>query len=221
MPLFLAPIGILIGKLLNLAAIGGLLGGLFSGAVGGVSTLVESSQEHGGVNQQVLEEVALGAVNGAVNGAIIGAVSNIIIGGVIFPAVGAALRALAPAVRTAVAAADDLIFGAGKQVVRGAATVADDLVGAGTKALYVVDDAATGASKIGITGNIGRRLPELQRQVGRNLKLFGSRLFPTASAARAAESAMHARFALQRVSSLPGNEWFRLSAMDKAFVLGQ
>ena len=201
----LAPIVGLVGRFAGQAATGAIV----SGAVGGFTTLLESSQEHGGINQQVLKEVARGALNGAVAGArdsaIFGANASV---------ANATVRAMAPVAN----AASGAVSSVANAVGRAAVPVAN---AAGSTFLYVIVDAATGASKIGITKDINRRLAELQRQLGRKLILTGIKLFPTACAARAAERALHARFASRRVSSLPGNEWFRLNVLDKIFVLAK
>ena len=84
--------------------------------------------------------------------------------------------------------------------------------------LYVMDDAANAASKIGVTTNPARRIVDVQRQVGSKLNYVG---ITPVDDAFTVEGALHRQYASQRVASAPGREWFKLSPLDVATVLSR
>lgn len=75
--------------------------------------------------------------------------------------------------------------------------------------VYVINDAAAGSTKIGITGNLPQRIKQLNSTVGRELNYVC--IIRTATA-RAVETALHADFAAMRLPNTGvGTEWFTLS----------
>ncbi len=75
--------------------------------------------------------------------------------------------------------------------------------------VYVIDDAAAGSTKVGITGNLPQRIKQLESTVGRELNYVC--IIPTATA-RALEADLHTIFAGQRLPNTgAGTEWFQLS----------
>ena len=81
--------------------------------------------------------------------------------------------------------------------------------------LYVIDDAATGFSKIGITKDPARRLDEISRQLGRRVNFSQLKVVNNA---RAVERFFHNLFSRQNVASMPGREWFNLSGIDRVVI---
>ncbi len=75
--------------------------------------------------------------------------------------------------------------------------------------VYVIDDAAAGSTKIGISGNLPQRIKQLESTVGRELNYVC--IIPTVTA-RALEADLHTIFAGQRLPNTgAGTEWFQLS----------
>ena len=81
--------------------------------------------------------------------------------------------------------------------------------------LYVIDDPATGFSKIGITKEPARRIAEISKQLGRKVNFSQLKVVNNA---RAVERFFHNLFSRQNVSSMPGREWFNLGVIDKAVI---
>ena len=81
--------------------------------------------------------------------------------------------------------------------------------------LYVIDDAVTGFSKIGITKDPARRLAEISSQLGRKVNFSQLKLVANASAV---ERFFHNLFRARNVPSMPGREWFDLNVIDKVAI---
>ncbi len=194
MPAILAGLGILVQQVFEWVVTGAIIGGLLGGGTGAIIEVVTGVQEHGEVNYVVANNAVHSALEGAKSGALFGAAAGVV-GGAVSTAVNLGRSAiLAHSFRTLPKTAAPAGY------------------------LYVMDDAATGISKIGITNNPLRRLSELQRMLGRNVTYTGIK---RVNNARAVEGALHTRFAVQNVASAPGQEWFYLSGFDKAIIFGR
>ena len=90
------------------------------------------------------------------------------------------------------------------------------------RCIYVMDDAAHAARKIGVTSNAAQRIAAVQRDVGSKLKYVG--LSPVDDA-YGVERTMHRQFAGKNITHpnhAQGREWFAgLDPLDVATVLGQ
>ena len=189
----LAGIGLVAKQVVEWVITGAIIGALIGGGTGAAIEIATGVYEHGEINSAVANDTLHSALEGARDGAIIGA-----IGGVVGGAVSTAVN-----------------LGRSAHLASSIRTLPKTTAPAGY--LYMVDDAATGMSKIGITNNPARRLSELQMLLGRNLSFIGIK---RVNNARAVESALHTRFAGQNVASAYGREWFHLSSFDKAVILG-
>ncbi len=80
--------------------------------------------------------------------------------------------------------------------------------------VYVIDDAAAGSTKIGISGNLPQRIKQLESTVGRELNYV---CIISTTTARALEKTLHETFAAQRIPAqrMPNvvgrTEWFNLN----------
>ena len=87
--------------------------------------------------------------------------------------------------------------------------------------LYVMDDAANAASKIGVTTNPAQRLSAVQRDVRSKLNYVG--IMP-ADDAYALEGALHRQYTRQNIphpNHPQGSEWFNLSGSDEVSILSK
>ena len=189
----LAGIGIVAKQVLEWVVTGAIIGALIGGGTGAVIEIATGLHTHGEVNNDVAHNAVHGALEGAKSGALFGAVGGVVGG----------------AFSTAVS------LGRSAHLASSFRTLPKTIAPAGY--LYMVDDAATGISKIGITNNPARRLSELQGLLGRNVTYAGIK---RVNNVRAVERALHTRFAGQNVASATGREWFNLSGFDKATVFG-
>ena len=149
MPAILAGLGILIQQIFEWVVTGAIIGGLLGGGTGAIIEVVTGVQEHGEFNHVVADNALHSALEGAKEGAVYGAAAGVV-GGAVSIAVNLGRSAI---------------------LAHSFQTLSKTTSPAGY--LYVMDDAATGISKIGITNNPLRRLSELQRMLGRNVTYTG------------------------------------------------
>ena len=64
--------------------------------------------------------------------------------------------------------------------------------------------------KVGVTGNVSRRIAEIEEQYGVEAQLIDSCWFPTRNDAEKAELTWHRRYAENRTDDHGGREWFSL-----------
>ena len=173
------------------AVVGAAHGALSGAALGAAFKMVV-----GALNRRPLEDVVTDALNGAVHGAISGAV----VGGAI-GAIGAAIH-----------------------IARGAHLAHNfqhlEKASKGSKYLYTQVDPATNLTKIGVTDSPARRLAEISRDVGSNVKFTS--ITPMDNAFKT-EAALHQQFSSLNVPHPyhpTGSEWFRgVDSFDVANVL--
>ncbi len=204
-----------------------------SGGIGAVGGAVEGYQEHGEINREVLDNAAHGALNGAKDGALIGGVFGPVgafVGPAIAPAVqvvddiarpviqvadevaGPIFNRIGTASHSLAMSADKVVYNTLKNVRNGAPPAIQKLlpktkysVGYG----YVMDDAASGASKIGRSIDPKRRLGEVKGPSGAKPKIACT--IPTYNM-KALEDSLHAVYASQNLPNTgAGREWFNLS----------
>ena len=230
-------IGVIIQQVVQAVAVGAVIGAVTGAGAGAVVEVVAGVQEHAEINREVVDDAASGALNGAANGALFGGAFGpvALVAG---PAMTVAGNVAGHAVGTIDDVARPILTGLGGSASTTAISVGRTIsapyrigraawharfyksmpkAACSGGCIYVMDDATRGASKIGVTTNPARRIVDVQRNVGSELQYVG--IMPIDDAF-AAEAALHRQFASQRAYQMPGREWFGLSPLDKAYVLG-
>jgi hypothetical protein len=215
------------------------LGQFLAGQLAVLATLsVVIYQEQGALNREIAVNAAHRAGECAVEGAVIGGATGavgVVVAPVLAPAIGSALTVVDDVARPVIQAVDDVAGPVAKQVSKNAHATMMSIEKAGTSALksikkglptavqrilpkttrstgyvYVMDDAGSGAQKIGLSIDPKRRLGEIKSPSGTKPKIVCT--IPTYNM-KALEDSLHAAFATQNLPNTgAGREWFNLSS---------
>ena len=206
-------------------------GALVGGGVGAVTEGVASYHEHGELTGEVLGDAARGAIHGGKDGALMGTLFAPV-GLIVGPVIGPALNII-----------DDIAAPAAKQgasiIHRSAMTVDKAAVNTlkhlkhhapepikkwlpktkySTGYVYVLQDAGSGANKIGKSIHPETRLKQIKSPSGAKSEIVCT--IPTYNMA-ATEKALHSAYASQNLPNTgAGQEWFSLSNAQVKAICG-
>lgn len=235
-----------VAPLVEAALVAAGIGAVVGGAVCGISGAASNIHEHGSLNRERAISTAHGAAECAVEGAVVSAIIAPA-GIVIAPAIAPALQIVDDVAQPAIQVIDDLakpVFqvvddAVGPTLRRARHTVTAPVRAISAKlnarnyrslpdnvcsggCLYIMDDAAHGANKIGVTNSPARRLAEVQRDVNSQLNYVA--ITPVDDVYQV-EAALHRHFTSKNIihpNHTTGTEWFSgLSPMDVATVLSR
>ena len=234
MPAILIGLGALVQKVLEATVVGALIGALFGGAIGAGTEAVHGIQEHGEVNETVIINAAQRGAEDALEGAAVGGAFGgavVIIAPAVAPVAGLvddiarpAFRAVGKSAKTVlkrsgvlvhstIMSTEKVVLLSLKQVRKKLPPPIQRLLPKSSRStgfVYVMEDTATGAKKIGMSVDPSKRLGQVQGKVGNKVNL--SCTIPTYNM-RALEAALHSAFASQRLPNTgAGTEWFKLNA---------
>ena len=227
-----------VAPLVEAALVAAGIGAVIGGAACGIGTAANGVHSQGALNQEIATSAVHRAGECAVEGAMVGAVfapAGVLVAPVVAPAVGAALSTVDDVARPVIQVVDDVAGPVVKQVGKNAHATVMSIEKAGTSALkglqkglptpvrrmlpkttrstgyvYVMDDAGSGAQKIGLSVDPKRRLGEIKSPSGAKPKIVCT--IPTYNM-KALEGSLHATFATQNLPNTgAGREWFNLSS---------
>lgn len=214
------------------------IGAVIGGAACGIGTAANGVHSHGALNQEIATSAVHRAGECAVEGAMTGAVmapAGVLLAPLVAPAVGVALSTVDDVARPVIQVVDDVAGPVAKQVGKSAHATMMSIEKAGTSALrgikkqlptaiqrvlpktsrstgyvYVMDDAGSGAQKIGMSVDPKRRLGEIKSPSGAKPKIVCT--IPTYNM-KALEDSLHTAYATQNLPNTgAGREWFNLSS---------
>ena len=233
-PAIIAGVAAIAKPVLVAAGVGAAVGAVTGAGTGAVVEVVKGVHEHGEVNQMVLEEAAHAGIHGGANGFLVGgifgpvslAVGPVVgaVGGVVDDIAGQTIGQIASATSSTATSVGRTV-GAPVRMARSTIVARyyrqmPQLCSKGC--VYVMDDAANGMQKIGVTTNPQRRIADVGRQVNSDLKYFS---IAPVDDAFAAEAALKRQFINKNVAHpnyAKGTEWFNgLSPMDVATVMSK
>ena len=183
----LAGIGIVAKQVFEWVVTGAIIGALIGGLIGGGTEIARGFIYYGEINRDVIDDAVESVIENAKYGALFGAAGSV------FGGVFSAIHNV----------------GRYAHLARNFHKLPQTNGRAGY--IYVMEDIASGLKKIGFTNNPARRLNEVQRLTGKNLRYVGIK---PVNNARVVERTYHNLFAGQNVASANGREWFNLRGYD-------
>ncbi len=234
----LPAIGAALATLANAVLVSAGIGAAVSGATCAVTGAVSGFQEQGEINREVAVEMIQGVPKCAAEGALVGGMfggAGVLFAPAITPVVQIADDMAAPVIKPVIQMADDatrpvfngmrkaahsvlmsadeVAYNALKNVRNVAPPVIKKLLPKANRSVgfvYVFDDAASGASKIGRSIDPKRRLGEVKSPAGTKPEIACT---IATSNMKALENSLHAAYAAQNIpNSGAGREWFKLSS---------